>query len=270
MKTRKKKGILLLGLGIAAIVYIGAGLYFTQHFFPRTILNGRKVGGYSAAKLEGEITDEIHSYVLKIKTRDGEMQEIVGSDIDLEPQWNDETKELIEAQPAFAWPVQIFLKKELNNDTLVDYDAGKLEEAVEGLECMDTDSQIAPVSATVSAYQDGYSIVPCVMGTTIDEQKIKDAIAQAVEGLVEELSLDKAEVYVDPEVKDDDERLAEAVEKMNRYAKSSITFTIGSDTEVLDVSTFGDWFKLSKKINPVIKKSKVREYVNSLAKKYNT
>lgn len=56
----------------------------------------------------------------------------------------------------------------------------------------------------------------------------------------------KAGVYEDPTVLDDDENLVKAVKKMNGYAKTKITFTVGDSKEVLDASVFGDWFRLNK------------------------
>ena len=85
------------------------------------------------------------------------------------------------------------------------------------------------------------------MGTTIDAEKMYQAVQEAVEGLKENLSLEKAGVYEDPTVLDDDENLVKAVKKMNGYAKTKITFTVGDSKEVLDASVFGDWFRLNKK-----------------------
>ena len=48
----------------------GTGRLFPQSLFPKTTLNGRKAGGYTAQKVMDEITEEIHSYQLKIATRD--------------------------------------------------------------------------------------------------------------------------------------------------------------------------------------------------------
>ena len=258
--------------GLVIILYLGLAIYFHNHFFPRTTLNGRKAGGYTAQKVMDEITDEIHSYQLKILTRDGKTEKISGKEISLEPEWGDEIKDLVHAQKAFAWPVKIFQKEALKNTTLVDYDKDKLQTQIDALDCMDEKNQIAPQNASVSSYDktEGFTVVPCVMGTTIDAEKMKQAVQGAVEGLKEKLSLEKAGVYDDPTILDDNKDLAKAVKKMNQYAKTKITFTVGDSEEVLDASTFGDWFQLNKKIKPVLDQDCVKAYVSELAKKYNT
>ena len=82
------------------LIWMVAGLvvYFHNHFFPKTTLNGRKAGGYTAQKVMDEITEEIHSYQLKIATRDKHTEKISGQDISLEPQWGDEITELVRTE----------------------------------------------------------------------------------------------------------------------------------------------------------------------------
>ncbi len=272
-KNVAKNRHLVIGVMVVlAAIYVGTSVYFMHHFYPQTTLNGRKVSGYSAKKVKNIANDEIHSYVLKLKTRDGKTEEIAGADIDLEPQWNDETEKLIEKQNGFAWPVKLFQKETLKSETLVAFDEEKVKKVVDSLDCMDESKQTEPENAGVSSYseKDGYTIVPCVMGTKIDADKMYEAVDDAVNGLVEKLNLDKAGVYIDPTVLDDNKELAHAVDSMNKYSKASITYQIGKHTEVLDASVYSDWMRLNKNLKPVLSKKKVEEYVSTLAKKYNT
>ena len=270
--SAKNRRIVLGAIVALVVVYVGTSIYFMHHFYPQTTLNGRSVGGYSAKKVKSVANDDIHSYVLKLKTRDGKTEEIAGSDIDLEPQWNDDTDNLIKKQNGFAWPVKLFQKETLKSETLVAFDEEKTKRAIDGLECMDESKQVDPENAGVSSYseKDGYTIVPCVMGTKIDDDKMYKAVDDAVNGLVEKLNLDKAGVYINPTVLDDNKELAHAVDSMNKYSKASITYQIGKSSEVLDASVYSDWMRLNKNLKPVLSKKKVEEYVSTLAKKYNT
>ena len=204
MKRKQRRKLIWMVAGLVVLLYLGLAVYFHNHFFPKTTLNGRKAGGYTAQKVMDEITEEIHSYQLKIATRDKHTEKISGQDISLEPQWGDEITELVHAQNMFAWPVKIFQKQTLKNTTLVDYDKDKLQTQIDALDCMDADNQTAPENASVSSY-------------------------------------DKTE-----------------------------GFTVGDSKEVLDASVFGDWFRLNKKLKPVLDQECVKAYVSDLAKKYNT
>ena len=221
MKRKQRRKLIWMVAGLVVLLYLGLAVYFHNHFFPKTTLNGRKAGGYTAQKVMDEITEEIHSYQLKIATRDKHTEKISGQDISLEPQWGDEITELVHAQNMFAWPVKIFQKQTLKNTTLVDYDKDKLQTQIDALDCMDADNQTAPENASVSSYDktEGFTVVGCVMGTTIDAEKMYQAV----------------------------------------HSK-----------EVLDASVFGDWFRLNKKLKPVLDQECVKAYVSDLAKKYNT
>lgn len=270
---RKRMRIAVVSaLVVLLAVYIGVSIYFMNRFLPGTKLNERKVGGYTAQKVKDEVADEVHSYVIKIQERENKEEQILGSDIDLEPQWGNEIEEMISAQSGFAWPIKLFAPDVLENETLVSYDEDKLAEKIDQLDCMQPENQVAPQDATIAPYdkEQGFTLQPCVMGTTIDRDKLGAAMDEAVEQLSESISIEKADAYVNPAVYDDDEKLAEAIEIMNGYAGTTITYQIGESTEVLDATTFGEWIALNKEGKPVIRKKKVAEYVDGLAKKYNT
>lgn len=264
--------IIAAAVGILLVIYVGVSLYFMNRFLPGTKLNDRKVGGYTAEKVKSQVADEVHSYVLTIKEREKKQETIKGSDIDLEPQWGSEIEDMISSQSGFAWPVKLFAPDALENETLVSYGEDKLAQQIDALECMQPENQIAPQDATIAPYdkENGFTLQPCVMGTTIDRDKFGEAADEAVAQLAESLSVEKADAYINPTVFDDDETLAAAIDTMNQYGKTTITYQIGKSTEVLDATTFGDWIALNKEGKPVIRKKKVAEYVAGLAKKYNT
>lgn len=70
MKRKQRRKLIWMVAGLVVLLYLGLAVYFHNHFFPKTTLNGRKAGGYTAQKVMDEITEEIHSYQLKIATRD--------------------------------------------------------------------------------------------------------------------------------------------------------------------------------------------------------
>ena len=65
MKRKQRRKLIWMVAGLVVLLYLGLAVYFHNHFFPKTTLNGRKAGGYTAQKVMDEITEEIHSYQLK-------------------------------------------------------------------------------------------------------------------------------------------------------------------------------------------------------------
>ena len=264
--------VILAAVVTLLVIYVGVSLYFMNRFLPGTKLNDREVGGYTAEKVRSQVEDEIHSYVLTIKEREKKQESIKGADINLEPQWGSEIEDMIHAQSSFAWPVKLLTPDTFECETLVSYDADKLTQQIDMLDCMQSENQIAPQDASIAPYdkESGFTLQPCVMGTTIDRDKFCEAVDEAITQLAESLSVEKADAYINPKIFDDDETLAAAIDTMNQYGKTTITYQIGESTEVLDATTFGDWIALNKEGKPVIRKKKVAEYVAGLARKYNT
>lgn len=282
-KSRRNKGrtpgnpkrtriVIASVFGALAMVYIGVSIYFMHRFLPGTTINDKNVSGYTAEKVKTGIADEIHAYSLKIEERNDQEETISGADIDLEPQWGSEIEDMIAEQNSFLWPAKIFAPDKLENETLVSFAPDKLTKAIETLDCMQPENQVKPQNASVAPYDrdNGFALQPCVMGTTIDSEKFAEAVEEAVQQLDESVSVEKADAYVNPTVYDDDEKLQTAIETMNGYAGTTITYQIGASTETLDATTFGAWITLNKKQKPVVSKDKVQEYVAGLAKKYNT
>lgn len=273
MNTKEKTIITGMAVfGLLFVVYVGVGFYFLSHFFPGTTLDGRNIGGLTVEKMKQEMTDEIHSYVLTIQQREGKSEQISGSSIALEPKWDGTAELLMLNQSAFAWPLELLMKHDLTGEILVEYDENKLAEQLAALECMDPKNQTAPKNASFSKFdqEKGFTVKPSIPGTKIDEEKMASVVTSAVAEMASELSLEEAGVYVSAKILEDDERLAKAVKKLNKYAKSVITFQIGDDTLLLDASEFGEWFTLDKKLKLVLRQDKVEEYVSSLANTYNT
>lgn len=269
-----KKILIIAGIaaGILLIAYIGFSIYFMNHFCFRTKLNGAGVSGYSADKVLREWQDGIKNYKLKITERDGTVDELKGDDIGLELQWDDTVKNLIKKQNGFTWIARLFKPDKITSDAIVTFDKAKFDAALKNLNCMSEKMQVMPVNATASEYDkdDGFTVVDAVEGTAIDQESFVKGVEDHVYGLKENYDIAKDGGYIQPQVKGDDDGLKSAVDKMNEYAKSVITYQIGDDTNVLDAQTFGKWLKIQDDMSVTVDGDKVLAYVKELEKKYNT
>lgn len=269
-KNTGTKIFLLVAAGIL-ILYLAAAVFFHSHFFLRTSLNGVDVSGKTISDVKTLITEEIRNYELVLEER-GEQEEILkGTDIALEPEFGDSIDQLLDKQNMFAWPSALFHKTILEEETMVEYDEKALANQIAALQCMQTSHQIAPKDAAISEYSkaDGFTIVKETMGTTLDASKVSDAVTDAVGNLVERLSLEGANCYVDPAVFSDDETLIKQADTLNQYVKASITYEVGSDSDVLDGSIISGWLDISEG-SVSINETALANYVDELASKYNT
>lgn len=256
---------------VIAVVYIGFAIFFQSHFCFGTTVDGIAVGGRSVAQVETLIKDEIDGYVLTLVEREEGSETIAGTDIGLMPVFNGEVETLLDSQNGFAWGAILFQKAELSLTKVVQYDEKLLDHVLGQLSAMQSVNQREPVNAECSAYskKDGYTLIPADYGTVVDRTALKNAVGEAVSVLAEELDMDAAGCYVEPEVGDDNAALLKQIEDFNHYAATVITYDFGEEKEVLDGETISTWLT-TENGKAVVDEEAVAAYVKELARTYNT
>lgn len=262
--------VLIAVFCIAAVIYFGAAVYFGSHFLPSTTLNGMDVSQKTAEEAEAMVTAQIDGYQLKLIERGGTEEILKGTEISLKPEFGDSISGRIEEQNRFGWPAAFFSKRELEEETMVNFDQDELEETVKSLSCMQKENQQEPKDAYLSEYQaDGYHIIPEEQGKKIKKKKFLSALESALSNLQEEMSLEETGCYAKPKVTAEDEGLVSLSDTLNRYTGTTLTYQIGEKTEVLDGDTTHEWMVVDG-TQVSIDEEAVEEYVNKLASSYNT
>ena len=85
-KKRRNRAIAVAALtGTAAAllgVYIGFGIYYNNHFFPKTTIGDLACGNKTADYVESKHTDGASTYLLTVLDREGNKFHIAGPDFD--------------------------------------------------------------------------------------------------------------------------------------------------------------------------------------------
>ena len=139
----------------------------------------------------------------------------------------------------------------------------------------------ASVNAAVQydEQQKQYVLVNDVQGNEIDETKLQSYVDQMLDdnfrlkllGGEIQITLD-ANVYQQPSVtvSDDMQNKVDGLnDQLNKYRSTTVTYTLGSATEVIDAGTIETWLQIADdSLN--IDQDAVKAYVQNLAAKYNT
>ena len=274
MKTAAKKNRKILAAAIVAgmilVIYLAGALYFHSRFLPGTTINDLAVGGKTQAQTEQMLTDEIRSYKLTVQERGDQTETIQGTDISIRPQFGDSIAEKIRTQNSFAWPAAFFSSKEIEEETVVEFDEDALRQKMKDLDCMQAANQKEPKDAYCSDYVNGgYEIIPEEEGSTLMESQVFSVLEDAVGNLTEEVSLEKEDCYKKPSVTAETQSLKDLVDTLNRYVQAKITYKAGDKTEVLDKDTIHTWLKISG-TQVSIDEDAVSEYMTKLASAFNT
>lgn len=261
-------GILLVAAGG---VYVGMSQKYKARFFPNTQINGVDASGKTAAEVQELISEGVNGYTLTIDERNNQTETIAGTDIKLHAEFDGSLEKMVAAQNPFAW-LWHMKQEEYTIGTMVTYDDAALESQIRNLSCLDPEKVVEPVNAKISEYVSGqgYLIEPEQEGTAVETEKLTQAVTGAIENLQDHLSLEEADVYKKPTVLKDDASLAEQLDKMNKYAKMSVTYQFGDSTETLNGDQIHAWLIANADGSVSVDSSKVSEYVSEMAKAHNT
>ena len=272
IRMKKKTVLIIAGSVFAAvgIVYLGIALFFSGHFYFNTIINGENYSADSVNTAQNHILDALDHYVLKINGRDQLTDTITSADIVLNIEFGDELADIIKEQNAFLWPLSFFRKSEYKVNTIVTYNKEELDRKIDALCFFKTENIRRPRNAYLSDYtENGYQVIPEDEGAMPVREKIYSAVEDAVSLLEESVELDEKGCYTDAGITSEDKELQKACEQRNRLVGTTIIYKFGDDVEVLDGSVIKDWLVIDGEavdLDPDL----VREYVNSLSRKYDT
>lgn len=274
-KTIDKKKILIISALVGAvilIIYFGLSIYFMGHFYFGSKIGHVDVSGKSAAMAEVAVQQALDEYELIVTERDGSTDSVAGDEIDLSVEWNTTPDSYIAKQNGFAWIIKLFVPERHEISGTVLYDEAKLTELVNDLACMEASKQIAPIDAKVSEYdaKEGYTLVPSVPGTAVNNEEFFAKAKHCVETLDTELNLVEDACYVQPAIGDDNEALLAAIDQLNKCLDATITYQVGNSTQVLDANTFQPWLYVDENFQVGVNDESLTAYVKGLASTYNT
>ncbi len=269
-----KSKTLIYGLLIAAIclggIYVGGALYFNNHFYLNSTINGVKSSGRSVETVEESIAEAARDYSIDIRDEGrGSTYTIFAEDVDMVTDVaSSEVEQILRDQTGLAWPAHVIHRTEYDTDHVVTLDRKKLKREIKDLPCMTASDIVKTENAGYELDGDKFVITPEVFGTEIDVNDMTDIVMAKMESLTRQMGLLADDCYVKPEVFSDDEELNARVDELNRLMAATITFTLDEDVTI-DKETQAS-FVTTKKNKVAYDKNAITLYVSELAAKVNT
>ena len=278
-KERKNRKLPWIIAGVVLLIivaaYVGAAMHFQNCFLPNTTVNGVDASGRTWSEVEDELVSVMDTYVLNITGRNDIQDAIESGDIDMKMDFGSSVKDAQEEQNEWTWPVSLFRKCSVELDSLISYDEKKLSEKISSMNCMDKKKALAPEDAHISDYQKdkGFTIIPEEENNKLDEKIFRNMVTEALTSMSTEITCDMLEekdAYLHPSVYRDDKTLTSLADQMNRLTKVTLTYQFGSETETVTGDMIAEWLAVDEDSSVTVDSEKAREYVNSLARKYDT
>lgn len=259
-------------LFLTAVFYLLFSLNFIHAYLPNTIIRGISVAGMTAEEAKEKIAAQMGSYELVLEERGGRKEIIRGMDITLQPVYDGALEKILVKQNPLLWGVRYVKGEEYASvGFCVKYDEAKLETAVRKLRCLDPEYATPPADACL-VYTDnaGLQIKKEEQGNYPLPDRLLQEVRRAVGGLEARISLEELDIYKKPEILEDDPALLAQREAYGPYAQVSIIYQFGDSEEKLDGNIICGWLQQDKSGTVTVDTEAVKQYVNGLARKYNT
>lgn len=264
-------GVLLAG---TVGVYAGVGNYYQDKFLPGTNINHIDCSGMTAEEAEEKIRRRVEDYSLTVYAREAEPQVITAESIEYKYQPYDGVEKVMAQQKPMSWVNSFFSERSYTVGESISYNREKVREQMNQLDFMQPDRQTAPVDAHLEYQENQFVIVPETVGTAVDAEKTLEILCKCVEESLSSVDLEKEDVYQKAAVLKDNEQLVQELEHLNSYAKASITYTFGDQTEVLNGDVIRNWITAGEgagtEIDESVLEGNVYAYVADLAARHDT
>ncbi|MDW8802917.1 peptidoglycan binding domain-containing protein [Clostridium sp. A1-XYC3] len=267
MSDKKK---IIVGLSALAFMYLAATIFFANHFFFRSQINGIDVSLKTTKQAEEKIISVISKYSLEIEGQDGIKGKINGKEIGLAINEGNKIKEFKSKQDSFKWISSIFNKNHEQIEGLITFDKELLKEKLNKENFFSSKEVNEPKDVSFEYSDNGYKMIPEVNGNKIKKEAVYESVQNAILNQNNLLNLEQANCYEKPKYTSKSKEAKEAMELLNKYTNLKVTYNFGSNEEILDGSTINKWLYVDENMKVGFNEKKVRTYVDSLAVKYNT
>ncbi len=280
--ANKKKRITILFICILIallfIFYGGIALYYQNHFFPNTIINGLDCSNLEVSEAAAMVDSHSWEYRIEVMGRLNEQGEtgILGqiSAQDINLQFVDslsEVKKLLEQQNSLFW-IEILANKQYDYslEQGVSFEEEMLAACVKEWDAFQ--NMIMPQDAYISQYSDeigGYTIISETIGTQIDEQAAIELIKNAILSQESSVDLEEQDCYVIASITADDKSLCENVAEVNQWLETEITYDWNGQEVILSKETIHEWISFDRN-KPQLDEEAVAKFVAENAKECDT
>lgn len=268
--TKKyKKGVCIALVIIAAVIaagYLGGVFFYRNHFFFGTEIGSFGCSNMTAEQAKEKIESDIENYKFTFYEKDGAEEYVTGKEINLKCSPIENLDELLAKQNPFLWITGIKTHT-LPLETEVTFTKDTLYNRITQLSFAKDSREGAKNAVSGIYYENGqYHVADSGAGNIVSVNDVYQRAKAKIKGLYLGMSLEKEGCYIGLEGED---TVKGVLNLANKLVSSKITYKRGEENIVVDGNTIKDWIIIGEKsVN--IDGEKLREFVDTLADKYNT
>lgn len=272
-KQRRAQIVVAAVIGVVAAVYLGGIAWFSGHFLPHSEIGGYDISGMSVEEATALFDQASEDYKLAVSGQ-GLDFEVTSADTGLRIDSGKVAQKAIEQNAFWKWPVQYATNdvQDLTDVMQVTFDEKSFAKFVNKKVKKFNKKASDPTSATI-AYDkksDGFTIVPEELGTKLDKKSVLAKVQEAANQMETSVEIGEDEL-LRPDVLQDDERLAKAVDTANSYLGTDVTLVLGGmDWQQVDSKLISGWVTLGKDVVPTLDDQALRDWAGARVGEANT
>lgn len=225
------------------LVYVGVSVYFMEHFFAGTQVDGMSVEFAAVDEVNRKILDQANTYTLTLTGRNGDNVTLTKDDLGITFSETEEVRRVKRRQQnGFLWPRMFWQQDSYQIGADMTVDDGTFSGTLASLDLVVKGT--APEDAYVELTETGYELYPEVMGSQIDTAVLETQVRAAVENLDETLDLEAQGCYVNPSVTTESEAITTLTGQLDTWLGAAITYEFGPSTRVVDKDTIAGFITL--------------------------
>jgi len=275
-ERKKKKGhkrliVYIFLLTVLILIYTLFSLYFKDHYFPNTIIDGTDCSYKTSDMVKKLIKEKTKDYELNITGRNITSYKITGREIDLKFLFDEKFNSILENQQPIFWPIAFFQENRQELKQSAAFDNSKLENILMKSPFVDQNA-VDPTDATISAYDskaNSYRIIADKQGTKLIADTTKEKVKTAIESLSVTFDLDKSGCYESPKISADDPELKKIVDEANKAVSSKIQYDWNSHPVSVEGALISQWMDVSDS-GVKLKEDSLTKWIAECAYKYDT
>ena len=273
-KRKKKKSSklpLIITGGVFTALVVGLGVtyfvgrsHYQGKFLPNTYINNKNVSGMSLEEVEKEFLHSDIGSDFVVHKQDGTDVVIPLKDFGYRYDTKEQLESLFSKQDAGAWFTGYLGTADYTFSDTSTYDKEKLKSLLAAADWGSVKNQ----DAEIVLQDDGYTVKEAVQGDEMDYSKLESFLLGKFAAGTLEVNAADSGCYIPPKVFAAD--LQEQVDKLNEIWQMSIVYDFDYTTEKLTGEKLRSLITVDEDNNITADRDKCMEYVESLAKKYDT
>lgn len=278
-KKKKKKSVWRKAIGICVILililacaaaYVWRAGHFVNHFYQGTWINGIDCSDLTVKQVKKMLQEKVDEYQLTITTLEGDEYTVTGPQFHLTYVDDNRVDELMQEQEPLKWIQKAFKGGKFEVSANTTYDESSVEPILRSLPFLRESNIVRPQDAYMQETDDGYSIVPEVVGNALDEAKVISLVQEAVANGTTAISLVEQECYLKPSIYQDNAELMQKVNTLNQLTSANLTYNVCGETSTIDRGVLKSWLIQDEQGAYSIDQAKIEEFINNLADKRDT